>query len=772
MATSGKAKGRSRAAGKKSAKAGGKKKGLPRNLREIYGVSVIAVSILFFLAFILQALGPLGRGLDWFFSYLMGYVRYVLPFGMFAVGLLLLIGRIGEPAKAGDDKWRLTWVELSGMVIFLLGLCALLHLRVGGPDIMFARDRLFDGGGMVGAAIAWPLVNLLSSAGAYVVVLAMITVSVLLLTGLTISQLFQERVEKRRAERKEKRSQDARPAQRKHMEDRRPASGGKTRESARAKKASSRGDTITAQAPKPPVTPQETTPVAALMVEDTGQMAIEIEDGEKGKVYRLPPLELLARAGGRDSISRRSVNDSIAILEKTLSDFDVDAAVTRVTRGPTVTRFEVELGSGVKVNRVLGLSDDISYALASPDIRIITPIPGKSAIGIEIPNRERDLVTLGDIMNTPQAKKMKSPLKVGLGVDASGQPILVDLRDMPHLLLAGATGTGKSCCINSMVTSVLFSSPPRELRMMMVDPKYVELSHFNGIPHLLAPVITDPKKASKALGWIVKEMERRYQVLSRAGVKNIVAYRSALKEGLDKEKGEKAEPAFKPMPYILVFIDELADLMMVSPAEVEDSIARIAQMARAVGIHLVVATQRPSVDVVTGLIKANMPSRIAFTVASQADSRVVLDVGGAEKLVGHGDMLFMPAGSSKPLRVQGAYVSEIEITAVTGFIKRQRKAEYEEGILEGVGTDVMEKSRDDELIDEAIEVVVRTGVASASLLQRKLRVGYARAARLVDLMEEMGIVGGYEGSKPRTVLMSAEELDEKKHREARRAGEG
>jgi S-DNA-T family DNA segregation ATPase FtsK/SpoIIIE len=306
---------------------------------------------------------------------------------------------------------------------------------------------------------------------------------------------------------------------------------------------------------------------------------------------------------------------------------------------------------------------------------------------------------------------------------------------------------------------------------VMVDPKYVELTHYNGIPHLLTPVITDPKKASGALAWVVREMELRYKVLSKAGVKNITAYLSAMKEGLGGEKDEKGEAVFGPMPYIMVVIDELADLMMVAPAEVEDSIARIAQMARAVGIHLVVATQRPSVDVVTGLIKANMPSRIAFTVASQADSRVVLDIGGAEKLVGHGDMLFLPAGSSKPLRIQGAYISEREITGITGYIKRQKKADYRDEILAETGVRRSDQTRDDELLDEAIEVVVRSGLASASLLQRKLRVGYARAARLVDLMEEMGVVGGYEGSKPRTVLMSADELDEKKLREARQGAQ-
>jgi len=746
----------------------GKERGLPRNLREIYGVTIITVAVLLFLAFFLEALGPVGRGLDLFFSYLLGEVRFALPFILLAVGLALILGRLGDISSQEKGGWRITWVELAGTAVMLMAICALLHLRVGDPEVMFTRAILEGGGGLVGSVIAWPLMKLFSKAGAYVLVIAMLVVGLLLFTGLAISKYFQERVEKRRRGREERRLrmpvQATAAAEEGQRQDKERLEAAPARVRATVKEP----EPVVQEPPRTPDTHPEMPAPPQLVMEDTGQMAIEMTEGVKGKTYRLPPLELLNRAGDRSSISHKSVNESISILEKTLRDFGVDAAVTRVTRGPTVTRFEVELGSGVKVNRVINLNDDIAYALASPDIRIITPIPGKSAIGIEIPNRERDLVTLGDIMATTQARKATSPLRVGLGMDVSGQPILVDLREMPHLLLAGATGTGKSCCINSMIASILVTSPPREVRILMVDPKYVELSHFNGIPHLLTPVITDPKKASGALAWVVREMEQRYQVLSRAGVKNIFAYRSALKEGLQKEVDEAGEKQFPFMSYILVVIDELADLMMVAPAEVEDSIARIAQMARAVGIHLVVATQRPSVDVVTGLIKANMPSRIAFTVASQADSRVILDVGGAEKLVGHGDMLFLPAGSSKAVRVQGAYIAEREITAITAFIKRQRQSDYREEILAEAGGVRREQTRNDELLEEAIEIVVRSGVASASLLQRKLRVGYARAARLVDLMEELGVVGGYEGSKPRVVLMTMEELDERRRRAALR----
>lgn len=768
----GKGKGRSEAAGKASKAKGrtGAKRtrpgsgGMPRNLREIYGVAAMTIGVLLLLAFYFQALGPVGHGMDLFFSYLLGGVRFALPVVSFLLGLALLLGRLGE--MEGNERWRITWVELSGLAIMALATCSLLHLRTGAPETMFTRMSLEGGGGLMGAVVAWPLVKLFSRAGAYVLLVAMLLVGFLLLTGLTISKYFQERVEKRRLERMRRRAERtvvSRPPVATEREERKKTAG-KSPLAAATVTRKPEMEPVSPLPPRPPDLPREMEPVP-VHEEEGGQLAIEIPS-ESAKAYRLPPLELLARSGERNSMSHRSVNESIAVLEKTLQDFGVDAAVTTVTRGPTVSRFEVELGSGVKVNRVLGLSDDIAYALASPDIRIITPIPGKSAIGIEIPNRERDLVTLGDILATQQARRSRSPLKVGLGMDVSGHPVVIDLRDMPHLLLAGATGTGKSCCINAMIASVLMSSPPSEVRMMMIDPKYVELSHFNGIPHLLTPVITDPKKASAALSWVVREMEMRYQVLSRAGVKNILAYRSALKEGLEKEKDERGERAFPDMHYILVVIDELADLMMVAPSEVEDSIARIAQMARAVGIHLVVATQRPSVDVVTGLIKANMPSRIAFTVASQADSRVILDMGGAEKLVGHGDMLFLPAGSSKPLRVQGSYVSEREISAVIAYIKRQKQADYREDIVDEATGEKKDQSRDDDLLEEAIEIVVRSGVASASLLQRKLRVGYARAARLVDLMEEIGVVGGYEGSKPRAVLMSVDELEERKRRKS------
>jgi S-DNA-T family DNA segregation ATPase FtsK/SpoIIIE len=480
--------------------------------------------------------------------------------------------------------------------------------------------------------------------------------------------------------------------------------------------------------------------------------------------YRLPPLDLL-RAGTTRSGGSKSSTETIRALEATLRDFGVDASVARVTRGPTVTRFEIELGQGVKVNRVMSLANDIAYALATPEVRMLAPIPGRSAIGIEVPNKERELVTLGDILRAPKAAEDSHPLLAGLGKDISGEAVMVNLTQMPHLLIAGATGAGKSTCINSLVTSVLARARPDQVRLILIDPKRVELSHYNNTPHLLAPVITHPKRAADALGWVVKEMENRYEDLAQNGVRQIDQYNEAVRAGKIRKEGL---PVSEEMPYILVVVDELADLMMVAPRDVEDAICRIAQMARAVGIHLLVATQRPSVDVVTGLIKANIPSRIAFATASQADSRVVLDQGGADKLIGFGDMLFLPASMGKPRRVQGAYVTEPEIEAIVGFCRRQGDPEYADGIaqvvIQGGGRDDVELGSDDDLLDQAMELVVRSGLGSTSMLQRKLKVGFARAGRLMDLLEERGVVGPSIGSKARDVLVTPDELEEMRAR--------
>ncbi|MDQ3985830.1 MAG: DNA translocase FtsK [Actinomycetota bacterium] len=493
------------------------------------------------------------------------------------------------------------------------------------------------------------------------------------------------------------------------------------------------------------------------------QLAIGSGDS---KSYKLPSLELLAKGDERE-ISARSIEETIQILEGTLEQFNVDASVTGYTAGPTVTRLEIELGAGVKVNRVLSLGNEIKYSLASGELRFLAPIPGRSAIGVEVPNRTRALVTLGDVLRSPEARKDKHPLSVSLGKDISGHPVMANLAEMPHLLIAGATNSGKSSCINSMITTVLMRARPDQVRMILIDPKRVELNHFAGVPHLITPVVTQPKKAATALNWVVREMEMRYETLAHCGMRNIDFYNDAVaRKAVVKKSDDDPDP--ETLPYVLVIIDELSDLMMVAPRDVEAAVCRIAQMARAVGIHLLIATQRPSVDVVTGLIKANIPSRLAFSVASQQDSRVVLDQGGADKLIGHGDMLFLHANSSKPRRIQGSWVNEKEIASVVGFTKRQGVPDYVEGVTvdEGGLDSPSFMGGDDDLLEEALELVVRSQLGSTSMLQRKLKVGFARAGRLMDLLEQRGVVGPSQGSKPRDVFMTAEELDEAAEAEA------
>lgn len=468
------------------------------------------------------------------------------------------------------------------------------------------------------------------------------------------------------------------------------------------------------------------------------------------KPYKMPPLSLLSPAAAKVAGNRSEIIENAKRLESTLMNFGVEAKVIEVSRGPAITMYEMSLSPGVKVSKVNALSDDIALALAASQVRIIAPIPGKSAIGIEIPNKDTAMVTFREVLESPEYKKAESKLSFGLGKDISGRVIIGDLAKMPHLLVAGATGSGKSVCINTMIQSILYHATPEEVKLLMIDPKVVELSHYNGIPHLILPVVTDPKKASVALNWAVQEMTNRYKLFAETGVKEIKSYQKKALENTDLAK----------MPYIVVIIDELADLMMVAPNQVEDAICRLAQMARAAGIHLIVATQRPSVDVITGLIKANIPSRVAFAVSSQVDSRTILDGSGAEKLLGRGDMLFHPVGSNKPIRIQGAFVSDEEVEKIVEFIKGQvDEVDYHAEILDHDTSDDAYGEADEHLMD-AIELVVDTQQASISMLQRKFRLGYNRAARVIDQMEERGIVGPSMGSKPREVLIDRAQFEE------------
>lgn len=482
-------------------------------------------------------------------------------------------------------------------------------------------------------------------------------------------------------------------------------------------------------------------------VVDVTSDAITMSDSRQDVTYILPPITLLQEPPAHDQSEEYSVIQSNAEkLEQTLLSFGVRAKVVQVHLGPAVTKYEIMPDTGVKVSKIVGLQDDLALALAAKDIRMEAPIPGRSAIGIEVPNSQIAVVSLREVLDSNAAKKSEAPLLVAFGRDVTGQAMLAQLNKMPHLLVAGSTGSGKSVCINGIIVSLLMRYKPHEVRLMMIDPKMVELTVYNGIPHLLAPVVTDPRKASQALQKIVAEMERRYDLFSHTGTRNIEGYNAHINHGDNEEQQTK-------LPYIVVIVDELADLMMVAPGEVEDAITRLAQMARAAGIHLIIATQRPSVDVITGIIKANIPSRISFAVSSAVDSRTILDGGGAERLLGRGDMLYLPAGASKPTRVQGAFVSDEEVEAVVDFVIEQQKAQYEEEMIPTDEPVVAVDEEVDVLYDEAVQLVVELQSASVSMLQRKFRIGYGRAARIMDQMEARGVVGPPDGSRPRQVLL-------------------
>ncbi len=492
--------------------------------------------------------------------------------------------------------------------------------------------------------------------------------------------------------------------------------------------------------------------------------------------YCFPPVTMLAQSDqGNPALETEELQTNGRILVETLKSFGVQTKILDICRGPSVTRYEIQPAAGVKISKITNLSDDLALSLAATGVRIEAPIPGKAAVGIEVPNKSRNTVRMRELIESNTFQTSKGKLTVALGRDIAGQVVVADLSKMPHLLIAGTTGSGKSVCINSLIVSMLYKASPDEVRFLMIDPKAVELTEYNGMPHMLVPVVTDPHKASGALGWAVTEMMNRYKIFAQFNVRNLSGYNSLAESmGYQDENGQPV-PA---MPQIVIIIDELADLMMAAPKEVEDSICRLAQLARAAGMHLVVATQRPSVDVVTGLIKANIPSRIALTVSNSVDSRTILDAGGAEKLLGNGDMLFAPVGAQKPVRVQGCYVSDSEISSIVDFVKKSKAMEYDEKVIEEIernaagemnkGADAQEASEagGDPMIEEAVKCVVEAGQASTSLLQRRLRLGYARAGRLIDEMEQMGIVGPHEGSKPRQVLMTyAQWLEKNMQRE-------
>ena len=690
---------------------------------DVIGIGLVVLALLTGLALWFDAAGPLGGFLTFVVRGTFGLLGYAFPLLALWWGLVLVRG------TAEDDRGRM----LVGLWFMLMGGLGVGSLFAGYPAPLGGYRPLADGGGLIGSLAAWPLSKLISPYGAAVVCVGLLVLGVLVFTATPLSTVW-EWLRRPEPEREEA-SPEPRPRRRR----------------ARKEEISEQLDLTEIETDPGP----EPEPIKEVVVPKAG----------KGG-YKLPPLDLLRQAPAA-AAAGRTEREIMASLEQTLRRFGVDARVSGFTRGPSVTQYEIELvGEGTKVKKVVSLADDIAYALATPEVRIIAPIPGKSAIGVEVPNQHRDLVTLGDVLTSKQAGADGHALSVGLGKDVHGRAVLCRLTTMPHLLIAGATGAGKSSLINAFVTSVLMRTTPDDVRLMLIDPKRVELSHFADLPHLVSPVIVNPKRAAEALGWVVREMEMRYESLATVGMRDLDAYNTALASGTLRIPPGREED-FLRLPYILVVIDELADLMMVAPRDVEDAICRIAQMARAVGIHLVVATQRPSVDVVTGLIKANIPSRIAFMTASAADSRVILDVGGAEKLLGNGDMLFLPSSASRAVRIQGAWVTEAEIETVADWVRKQREPEYVEGI-EGVGKllsdDDGDLGGDDSLVEQAAELVIRSQLGSTSMLQRKLKVGFARAGRIMDELEEMGIVGTSQGSKPRDVLMTWEEWTESRTR--------
>jgi S-DNA-T family DNA segregation ATPase FtsK/SpoIIIE len=702
--------------------------------RDAIGIGLVVVALLAILALWLDSGGPFGTVVRFAARGSFGLGAAAFPVLSLYWGVLLLRDTMR------DDRPRM----FIGFLVATAGALGIVSLLKHDPSPTAGFEPLRHAGGLYGALFAWPLSRVAQRIGAAIVCLGLTSLGLLVFTGTPLARVGDwvrgifagpERAEEEEYDEEEELGEVLDPeivGTKRVMQDHEPGLE----------------EDLDVELFEDEEDDEEPEPIAPARL-----------PSRRGG-YKLPALDLLRKAPA-STADGMDEEHTMEALERTFRTFGVPASVPTAHRGPTVTLYEVEVEAGTKVNRVLSLADDIAYALATPDVRIMAPIPGRSAIGVEVPNKVRDFVMLGDVLRSKTAKELTHPLVVGLGKDVHGRGVFVNLGEMPHLLIAGATGAGKSSLINTFVTSIIMRATPDDVKLVLIDPKRVELMHFADLPHLLSPVIVHPKRAAEALAWVVREMEMRYELLASVGMRDIDAYTAEYEEGtLRIPPGREEE--FGHIPYLLVVIDELADLMMVAPRDVEDAICRIAQMARAVGIHLVVATQRPSVDVVTGLIKANIPSRIAFMTASQADSRVILDIGGAEKLVGHGDMLFLPSNVSKPTRIQGAWVTEKEIAAVSEWVRAQQEPEYEVSV-EGLGRPPSEDDEweaDDELFEEAAELVIRSQLGSTSMLQRKLKVGFARAGRLMDMLEEQGLVGPSVGSKPRDVLMTWEEWTE------------
>ena len=796
---------------------------------DIAVVGCMVVSILLAVLIYTKS-GFLGETLSPWLGGIMGIIKYVIPIGVFAIGIYL----------AYNGRERLG-VKLLQYVVFLLCFTAIMsifEISTGNINLSSGTEAVIEqaknygevdqGGGIIGILIAMPLIELLGSVGAVILLVGIALIVLIFMFAIRPSEIIAAMVDHvvdKHEEKKQERMHGASKAETKmaqaevNMKNRRnklynvedeivsqevqpmkeTARERRRREKEEAKKKALEIDEeqltinlngLDASNDKLKKYNHEDGEIVPLGLENKkkeefspntleANLFKQVQEKKEEKVkevlnlehtmvvedenYEFPPIEILSEAekhvikGGK-----KAVTDTASKLQKTLYSFGVSAKVENVSVGPAITRYELKPAEGVRVSKIANLADDIALNLAAETIRIEAPIPGKQAVGIEVPNKENEVVHLREIIDTEEYRNHKSKLAFALGKDVAGQAVVTDIAKMPHVLIAGATGSGKSVCINTLIASIIYKAKPSEVKLVMIDPKVVELSVYNGIPHLLIPVVTDPKKAAGALAWAVQEMENRYNTFAQKGVRDLKGYNAAI----------EAEGGMGKLPQIVIIIDELADLMMVAAKDVEDSICRLAQKARAAGMHLVIATQRPSVDVITGIIKANIPSRISFAVSSQVDSRTILDMVGAEKLLGKGDMLFYPSGAPKPVRIQGAFISDSEVEKVVSFLKANGEVTYNEDILESIENNnksekelEAEQQEDDDadpLLMDAIDVVVETGQASTSFIQRRFKVGYARAGRIIDQMEERGVISGYQGSKPREVLLTKERLAELK----------
>ncbi|WP_186763837.1 DNA translocase FtsK [Planomicrobium sp. CPCC 101079] len=752
---------------------------MPMIAFEVIGLVLIGLS-----AFMAFQLGIIGKMLYNTAELFAGYLAFLVPIALLFTAVHVMIKRSWPRPKlkaAAGAFFLLTGTLLICHLIWAAGSI----LPITSANVMAETIRSTkvtgtiwesysaSGGGFLGAILYSIFHVLFATAGTWIIALILLSIGAIILTGKTAAPFIAEKVpslkplmlsalnrfKKKKPKRKKISSTRSKPVLDQPLEV---------------------DEELDDYEEDPLVVPMEhhEEPIISAFTENVKPKKVEVmeepdevitgeapprEDGDitlmsateemENEEYQLPPINLLALPPHSDQSGEYAgIQKNAKKLEKTFQSFGVRAKVTQVHLGPAVTKYEVLPDTGVKVSKIVSLSDDLALALAARDIRIEAPIPGKSAIGIEVPNSEVAVVSLREVLESEENDKPDKKLLFGLGRDVSGQAVMTELNKMPHLLVAGSTGSGKSVCINGIITSIIMRAKPHEVKMMMIDPKMVELNVYNGIPHLLAPVVTDPRKAAQALKKIVSEMERRYELFSHTGTRNIEGYNDYVQTFNDEN--EEKHPK---LPYIVVIVDELADLMMVASNEVEDAITRIAQMARAAGIHLIIATQRPSVNVITGVIKANIPSRIAFAVSSSIDSRTILDMGGAEKLLGRGDMLFLGAGQSKPVRVQGAFLSDSEVEKIVDFCIEQQKAQYQEDMIPTEVDETKLEEETDEIYDEAVQLVSEMQTASVSMLQRRFRVGYSRAARIIDQMEQRGVVGPYEGSKPRTVLVPKQE---------------